>query len=456
MNTLTQRWTVLAALGLCSALVVAPALVHFDEVDSQTYQTVVRNMVADGSWLSLRYLPQVYPSFFEQVPFGLWPYALAVKLFGEGALPVVATLFTLATLALVALVGLRRGGPVSAALAMLLLGTCESFFLYGSRPLLEPSLVFFTTLAVTPLLLGPMSARGWAVCLGASAVATLIKGPFGLLPVCAFGLAHAISLRSFKALGWAALTAFIAALPLSAFLLSEPAWWMGYLEQHVLASTTGAREEFHQGRLFLFVSIAERLWPALIAAGLGAALAWRRRAGLSEAARHDWAGLGLGTLLLLALLTIPVQKNWTHALVAYPFLSLLGALAVAPWLEPSMRAPPRAARLRLGIVTLALVTWVAAGLGVGRLLLPRPCIVSTGALSAQLKALPPMTPVAVVSDHPWSTVALLAAEGRLAPVVASLADPAGASLAVVQLDRWAPQEGWRELGRERDWVLVTR
>ncbi len=450
------RWTVLWALGLCAALVVGPALVHFDEIDSQTYQTVIRNMVADGAWLSLRYLPQVYPAFFEQVPFGFWPYAAAVRALGESSLPIVATVFTLATYAIVALVGWRRGGPTSGALAMLLLGTCESFFLYGSRPLLEPILIFFTTLAIAPLLLGPVSARGWALCIGASALATLVKGPFGLLPVSAFGLAYAITTRSIKALAVAAVAALIAALPLAAFLFHERAWWVGYLEEHVLASTTGARDEFHQGRLFPFVSIAGRFWTAAALVGLGAALWWRNRAAVTEGTKRDWSVLGLGTLFLLGLLTIPVQKNWTHLLVAYPFLALLGALALAPWVEPGVSVPPRSRRVRITLGALAVTAWLSAGLGAGRLLVPAPCMVSSGPLSAHLQALPALTPIAVVSAHPWSTIALLAAEGRLAPAPASLAEPGGAGLAVVSLELWAPQEGWRELARDRAWVLVSR
>ena len=150
---------VASALALCAALVVAPALSHFDEVDSQTYQTVIRHMREDGAWLDLRYLPQVYPRFYEQLPFGFWPYVIAALAAGERALPVVATAFTLATYLLLAFLGWRRGGPLSSALAVLLLGTCESFFLYGSRPLLEPPLLFFTTLAATPLLLEPAAPR---------------------------------------------------------------------------------------------------------------------------------------------------------------------------------------------------------------------------------------------------------------------------------------------------------
>ena len=166
-------------LLLTSALLVAPWKGHVDDVDAQVYQVVARNMVADGTWFDLRYLPDVWPRFREHLPFALWPAAATIRLFGEGAIDAVYALMTLATVWVTARIASRIAGPWAGVAAALALGTCESIWQYGGRLLLEPPLLLFATAAVGAALL-PRPSWGRAALF--SALSVLTKGPFGLLP----------------------------------------------------------------------------------------------------------------------------------------------------------------------------------------------------------------------------------------------------------------------------------
>jgi hypothetical protein len=52
-----------------------------------------------------RCLTHLYPHFREHLPFGFWPFAVAVAAFGERAPPAVVALFSLLTVAGVVWVG---------------------------------------------------------------------------------------------------------------------------------------------------------------------------------------------------------------------------------------------------------------------------------------------------------------------------------------------------------------
>src|SRR5687767_8530330 len=160
-----------AAFVLAIALVTAPWAGHVDDSDAQLYQVVARHMVEDGTWTELRYLPTVYPRFREHLPFGLWPYAAAIRILGEGALAPLGGLWTLATVALVGWLGTRLLGARAGLAAMLVLATTESFFAYGGRSKLDPPLVLLATLGATPLLLGRTGLGGLLLATGAGAAA---------------------------------------------------------------------------------------------------------------------------------------------------------------------------------------------------------------------------------------------------------------------------------------------
>jgi 4-amino-4-deoxy-L-arabinose transferase-like glycosyltransferase len=457
--------SVVAVMMLAAAPVVAPALVHFDETDSFTYQTIVRHMVEDDTWFALRYLPAVYPEFREHVPFGFWPYAAAVRVFGEGALPVVATVFTLATYLSIGLIVARRFGTVTALVSVFLLASCESFFLYGSRPLLEPPLLFFTTFACLLLGLGPPSGRTWVFIAVLGALATLIKGPFGLAPVVAFAFALGLVHRSASTVVGGLVVCIVAALPLVGFLLHDRAnsgtYWHGYVENQLLASAASARGENAKSLVFPFLSIAGRLWLAVTVSVLALVGRWRLGPLVAEPQRRAERVVGLGVFVLLLLLCVPVRKNWTHVLSAYPALALWAALKAGPFVEAWWSNERISRRLSRGLVAAAVVAWVAVVSGVGALLVPSACVATQGELVEPLRALPVGTAVGVVAQgSPWLMVGLLAAERRLSPEPVSwdeLSSREALAHALVAETQWpAEHGGWGEVKRARGWVLVRR
>ena len=186
------------ALVISLAALVAPWTGHVDDTDAQLYQVVARHMVEDGRWLDLRYLPGVHEQFREHLPFGLWPWALAIRVAGEQSLAPLAGLFTLGTLLVVGWVGRRLGGWSMATVAILVLGTTESFIIYGGRPRLDPLLLLCVAGSLAPVLAWPPNARRWLVGAVLAAAATLVKGPFGFLPFLAAGLAVALEWRSLR------------------------------------------------------------------------------------------------------------------------------------------------------------------------------------------------------------------------------------------------------------------
>ena len=112
-----SAWAVLVFLGLATST----GWTHTDLGDSQLYQVVSRHMVEDGSWLALRYVPDVHPRFFEHLPFGFWPFALVIRFLGEPALFVLCAVFSLGTLLLTGHVARRAAGTWAGVAAMLAL-----------------------------------------------------------------------------------------------------------------------------------------------------------------------------------------------------------------------------------------------------------------------------------------------------------------------------------------------
>jgi len=460
-----------AGLALLLAVVglVAPWTGHVDDTDAQLYQVVARHMVEDGRWLDLRYLPGVHPQFREHLPFGLWPFAAAIRLAGEGALAPLAACFSLGTLLLTLWVGRRLGGWGMAALAVLVLGTTESFILYAGRPRLDPLLLLLVTASVAPLLAWPPAPGRWLLGAGFAAGATLVKGPFGLLPYFAAGLAVAWEVRSPRLLLRTVCFSLLAAVPVAAFLLADRTWgagtwWRGYLGNQLLASATGTREDGLQAPWFPLATVAGRFWPGLPLLGLGVARAagWPKGLDGQQPPTPQVARLLLlCVLLLLGGLALPLRKVWHHALVAYPLLALLGAAGAAPWVRRGLSS---ARRQRAAVAALAVLVSLALGLLVagGGARVWKPCV-GADEFAVALDHLSPGDAVLVVSNPPhWRMVASLAAERRLEPwLETALGDgvPHGARLALVQqplLPQGALPPPWQKAGEARGWVLLRR
>jgi 4-amino-4-deoxy-L-arabinose transferase-like glycosyltransferase len=462
-----------AALVLAAGLVTAPWAGHVDDTDAQLYQVVARHMVEDATWLELRYLPAVHARFREHLPFGLWPQAAAIRALGEGALAPLTALWTLATVALVGWLGTRLFGARAGLVAMLVLATTETFFIYGGRPRLDPLLVLLTTLSAAPLLLGRRSLGAFLVVAGAGAAAALVKGPFGLLPMVAAGAARALVTRELRPVAQAAVATLLAALPVTGFLLWDHlsgtgTWWDGYVREQLLASATGARVDGKLAFWYPFRTVGGRFWPGLPLVLLGAWLALRsirpgrRDTPVTLPDETAVRTVALFSLLVLLGLCVPARKVWNHALVAYPGLALLAGAGAMLLIE---RFLPGARRQRTAVVTLvalAVATSVASAMGVGRLLLPKPCVASSD-FASELDKLPPGSPIAVVAANPsWRLIASLAAERRLAAAPATHLEEAsslGARMALAEealLTMEPAPDGWRKLQQARGWILLER
>ncbi|HET7787978.1 MAG TPA: hypothetical protein VFL36_18555 [Myxococcales bacterium] len=417
----------ISAFVICAALLSAPWRGHVDDLDAQIYLVVVRNMVRDRTWLDLRYLPSFLPVFREHLPFGLWPAAAAIRLLGEWAInPLYATMM-LGAIGTSGLIARRLGGDAAGVAAVILLGTCESIWQYGGRLLLEPPLLLFATGAA-----GAALANLWPAAAALGAVATLIKGPFGLLPL---ACVCAVNGRNWRA--WAALLAAVA--PVAVFLALDPSggWRDGYLRNQLLVSASGARTDGVSAWWFLPAVIAGRFWPGLpfLLAGL-----WR--------ARRDARirPLAFACLLMAALLCVPQRKWGNQAYVAFPLLAALAGVGAAPLLRkmghPRWLAPALAAA--------AVVFSVS---GAGALVLRPPCAFST-ALAGALRSIPRGAMVSIESPQGiWPAVAQLAAEGDVRPSPAQ----GGSDCARFAATRGVPvPAGWQKIASAPDWSILRR
>ncbi len=455
-------WCVLA---LAAAALVAPWWGHVDDTDAQLYQVVARGMAARHSWLDPRYLPRVYPHFREHLPFGLWPFVAAIRLFGEWALAPLAALETLGAIALTGWLGRRLAGRWAGAAAMATLALNESVVFYGGRPKLDPLLVLLATAAAAPVLLGRPRLRGWALAAGLAALAALVKGPFGLVPLVAATVARAVEERSFRTLVVGGLATLAALVPVTAFLLGQrqwgdPSWWSGYVLHQIVSSATGTRHDGRGGWIFPFATLTQRFWPglALLPFALGRALKPGGR--VDDGQVPCCRLLAVTGLVALLILAIPGRKVWNHELVAFPLFALLAGAGLAPLLEKASGRWRRS--LATGAAVLAAAGWIAALSGAGRRWDRPPCVCADE-FAPWLARLAPGTPIPVVAQPTdWRLVAGLAEERSLAPYpVASVASLGRAPLSVRLAIVVGPPPaswpaGWHERRGARGYELLGR
>lgn len=448
-----------ACLALGAVLLLLPSGGHRDDSDAQLYRVVARNLAADHAWLSLRYLPHVHPMFREHLPFVFWPDVLAIRALGEGGLVLVGCLYSLGTLALVGWVAQSLGGGFSGVVAMGILATTESFFVLGGSARLDPPLLLFATFSAVPLLVPGLGRRAAWAGVACAALAVLVKGPFGLLPWCAASLARAVLQRRLRPLVVGAAGAVLATVPVALFLLGDHflgagTWWRGYFEAQILSSALGIRTDGLRPRSFPLVVILGRFWPGLplclLGVGIIARDAWRHRP-----RDGNLTLVALTCVLILLFLMLPERKVAHHTHVAFPLLSVFGALALRRLFSPDATRPLRWSER--GAAGLALCLFVAGLFGLGHLWRPR--CVSAGPLGPVLDRLPAGTPIAVVSPTPkWEAVSALAAERRLAPAPYATLEEAEPS------DRWAlvssgdasPLPGWEVVSSGGGWVALER
>jgi hypothetical protein len=417
-----------AACLAIAALLAVPWRTHVDDLDAQLYLVVARNIARHDAWFDLSFAPAFLSRFREHLPFGFWPAAAAIKLFGERAVNPVYAALTLASVIVAGRIAKRIAGNQAEIAALLLLGTCEIIWHYGGRPLLEPPLFFFSVLAA-----GAALAEEWtlAACFGAAA--TLVKGPFGLLPL---ACAASAKIRNPKA----ALAVAGAAVPLALFLFVDPGggWRENYLYGQLLASASGQRADGIHLWWFPFSVIARRFWPGLPFVLLGL---WQCRKD-PRLRPLAWTCLAMAVLLCL-----PPRKWGNHSYVAFPLLGALAGCAAAAF----RMSPKTLAAWACGAAGAA-VLFLASGLG-ARIMRP-PCAFATS-LAPGLDALPAGSPILVVSPEPDApAMAELAAERDLAPVPAvSLTSTPSIFDAVAREGTEVPP-AWKEIARGGGWLLL--
>ncbi|MBS2024765.1 MAG: hypothetical protein JST92_20405 [Deltaproteobacteria bacterium] len=444
---------------LGAALLSMPWRAHIDHVDAQLYVVIARHAAESGRWLDLSFLPGHWPQFREHLPFGFWPAIAAMRALGEWAVPPMYALLTLSTAALIGWLGARLSGPWGGLAALLAFMLPEATWHYGGRLMLEPPLLLLSTAAAAPVLLGTPSRRGWLCAAGFGALAVLIKGPFGLVPLVSVVTARAITARSIRILVRGAIACAAAAVPLALFLwadasLGDGSWAEGYGRGQLLASATGARRDGVTAFWFPLAVVAGRFWPGLPASAAGVWRSLRRDPADAEARLLAWA-----SFIALAILCVPQRKWGNHALVAFPLLSLLAGAGVGPWLARALTSATRARNVEVILGLAAALAVVLSVFGVGARVQRPPCAFST-TFAPALAQLSAGTPIAIVSaEDETLALAELAEERHLVPwPAAHLADARPeAHLAFARPDTLAPDAApWHERARADGWVLLER
>jgi hypothetical protein len=442
------RLALALVLSITLALIVAPWRGHVDDVDAQVYEVVARNMVADGTWFDLRYLPDLWPRFREHLPFSFWPAAATIHLFGERGVNVLYAGLTLLTVWLAGWLTARLQGGWGGVVAALVLGTCESIWQYGGRFMLEPPLLLFATAAAGAALL---PRPRWTTAAGFGALAVLAKGPFGLLPLACVVLGRAISEGSWRLVLRGALAGLLAIVPAALFLLLDRwlgngTWWTGYFERRLLGWATGETPEGVALRWYPLVVIKNRFWPGipLVAYGLWRARRERRLRPLAIACT-------LGGLLLC----VPARKWGNHAYVLFPLLAIFAGAAVGPVLERVLSAALQR-RIVQALAGATALAWVLSLAGAGRLVLPPPCVVSKE-FAAELSSLPAGSSIWVVSPTPeWLLIGELASERSLVPLVSTALTESGGPRVAIAREDTAFGSPWTQRTSARGWTLLRR
>jgi len=345
----TPRSTWLDILAVLALLAAAAALfastLHIRDLthrDEARFALTARTMYEQGSYIIPRTGPELYR---DKPPLLFWLMGLSARLSG-GFSDVAVKLPSIAAgvLAVVALylIGRLFFSTVTSLLAGLVTATSALFLQTSQQALTDPVLICFQSWALYCFIRGeyaPGRARGWyAGFYLLAALATLTKGPIGLLVPAAVLAVWVLSKRGFRDLGRVGLhwglplyLAVLAAWVVPAAVMQGGDYVWGFITQirnRAQGAQYSAQEPWHfyLWTLFLFA------WPwafylpeALVRLGL----TWKRLGGQVEARR-----LRQGMLLVLIWFLV-VMAGWSVAsakrgryiLFAYP----AAALAIA-WL----------------------------------------------------------------------------------------------------------------------------
>lgn len=192
---------------------------------------VAREMKESGAWLVPTYNQLPYldkPAFYFRT------VALSLAVFGDNHVGarMPSALFAVAVLVMVWKVTQRFHGPRPAALAVLVTATTPLFISQARIVIFDMSLCLFVSGAIFAGFLaetGPLEhrRRGLILAAGCAGVATLIKGPVGLiLPLLVLAIFHAVSRQ------WSAIGRLFHPLNALAYVVVVLPWFLGVTLHH--------------------------------------------------------------------------------------------------------------------------------------------------------------------------------------------------------------------------------
>jgi 4-amino-4-deoxy-L-arabinose transferase-like glycosyltransferase len=465
------------AAVLAMALMSSPSFRgHIDDLDSQIYTVVARHMVEDHTWMDLRDFIERGPQWRQHLPFGFWPYAWAIRLWGESALSPLAAIFSLGTVCIVGWAAHRIAGPSAGVIGMLVMSNHRLFYLTGARPRLDPVLLLLVTASAVPLLFPRIERRHWTMALCFCSMAVLVKGPFGLLPLAGLIAARSIVDQSRRVLGIGSMVILLSLIPVATFLLwnkffGDESWWNSYLINQVLASATGARSDGTDMPWYPLTLVVQRSWPGLWLIMIGLWICWRPAARLDAfnrcravTARQAALTLCVACLFILIELVLPARKHFHHGLVLIPWLALFAAVTTGPLLDSWLSSSRAWWLATFTFAVPVFIVSIAVLLGHGpRWYNKQPCVTSLE-FSQSLKGLHEGEDIWVVSTTPaWALMASIAAETRLVPwrartlpLKSPAADfPVNAHVALMETTVLSPELGpWEKVNQARGWILL--
>ena len=462
-------------MALATAWIVAPWYGHVDDRDAQVYQVVARHMVEDHDWLNLRYLSGAHPKFREQLPFGIWPFAAAISVSNEQALAPTAALFSLATIALVGWIATVLGGHAAGLVAMVMLATNKVMVYFGGRSRLDPLLILLATAAAAHVLVPRVGRKQWIASGVFGALAALVKGPFGLLPLASAIAARSIVERSPRLAVRGGFVVVSSTIPVAAFLLTDKwfmdgTWWNGYFLNQLFASAVGVRLDGHVSSFYPLSVVSTLFLPGIPLAILGLwQILWNNRP--IPGTNHSIAAVNDGTLRMVALLCMfvllglcfPARKLSHHAWIVFPWLGVLCGLVSGRYVEVLLSSEWRRKVLKHVLLAAVALSWSFSLGGLGAKLNARPCVISQE-FAEYFDHVPPATDILVVSKEPrWGMLASIAAERKvvawpiqnLISANPSFEYPARPRLALVRTDELPQGLGrWRKVDTARGWTLL--
>lgn len=319
---------------ILSAVILLPS--HFTRglwnPDEPRYMEVAREMTAGGDYLVPHLNGDTYP---EKGPLFFWLTAAVYQVTGSfNSGRTVAAVVGLGTLLLVYFLGRRllpsRGGLL-AALSTL---TLFLFFYIAKDGVMDPLMMFLETAALTAAYFAMESEKPrarwlWLIFYGATAFASLTKGPVGFFAPAVVVLIYALLSRKCVRLGgWAHLAGSVLLIAIACAWLVPAilrAGWVGYGDIVLLRqSLSRAYESYsHQhGPHYYIMQLPLYLFPWVFFAILGtvaAFLDWRRKG--------DRAALfmALWFVAILLFFTVISGKRERYLLPMLPAVGLLTA-----------------------------------------------------------------------------------------------------------------------------------